>query len=464
MTSRKDLPNGQLYGKEDVVIYEMPMAGTNLVDPEQLEELKREDPLFFQCKHYIVEDGIIRIFYNWEKEYRTLEGFRQATGGLKKRIAEGILSVERLIGTQYTTVLHPDNIFADRSGRVKLAYRGIRSVSPEEELNAAQLLEEQKKILLYLFTNNGYSPDAVQHDSNPMTAKIMSAQSTHQLRQVILDIGEVPDASPVKNNRKVTAKKEKSSPGKSNNRMTLLSGLLIGLLIGMIVIYAVQVMPLTEELNEVSAAEEREINENIQLLTEKNEELQMMLDENSKIMHGYRSAIVGDAEEAIKAFESSAELDESAERTLIEQYLQLGTIEGYKQAAEMNEAYHDEAVAGLVALDNEGAGEAILSIESEQPTVLIEQAWIRNDHDEVVALFGELKENNRAKLLAAQSHIELENTDEALILAEELDNKGVQIAALEKEKKLVEADDDLDEEESDEAIKKLNDRIKDLKD
>ncbi|QGS68909.1 hypothetical protein CV093_12265 [Oceanobacillus sp. 143] len=42
-----------------------------------------------------------------------------------RQIALQILSVDRLIGTQYTTLIHPDNIYVTADGDVKFVFRGF---------------------------------------------------------------------------------------------------------------------------------------------------------------------------------------------------------------------------------------------------------------------------------------------------------------------------------------------------
>ena len=70
MAEQEKLQFGTIEEKDDVVVYEIPIAETNLVEAEQLEELKRKDALFFECQHYVVEQQIIRIFYKKESNYK----------------------------------------------------------------------------------------------------------------------------------------------------------------------------------------------------------------------------------------------------------------------------------------------------------------------------------------------------------------------------------------------------------
>lgn len=457
MPDQQNLQFGTIEEKEDVVVYEIPIAETNLVEAEQLEELKRKDALFFECQHYMVDQQVIRIFYKRESNYKKIKEYKQASNELKQKAATNMLMVESLIGTQYTTLIHPENIYMNAEGDIKLAHRGIRSVFPKEEMNTSELLKELKRVLLYFYSSYNFNEMNEKSDlkfNEPIAESIRHVHSMRDLKQIIHTAPNTPAPPSIK---------KQSEPGPNpNKKMTLLSGVLIGLIVGMLVIYVIQVVPLNKEVNSAAAEGEAKSMENIEMLTEKNKELQQLLDDNRTIMHAYRSTIVGDTEEAITQFESANQLDESAERTLIEQYIELDTVESLTTAIDRGEDYHTEVLAALVAKNSDEGKEAILAIESSLAEVEIEQAWINKAYEEVVTLYAELTDNNRAKLLAARSYIQLDDTEEAIKLAKDLDNKKLQISALKREKKLIEADDDLDKDEKEEAIDEIDEQIDDL--
>lgn len=458
MAEQEKLQFGTIEEKDDVVVYEIPIAETNLVEAEQLEELKRKDALFFECQHYVVEQQIIRIFYKKESNYKKLKDYRHVSNELKKKAALNMLKIESLIGTQYTTLVHPENIYVNAEGDIKFAHRGIRSVFPKEEMNTAELLEELKRVLLYVYSSYQFNEISEKlaglKFNEPIAESIRRVQSISDLKQILHTEQRSPAPPPIKQQAEKT-----QNP---NKKMTLLSGVLLGLIIGMLVIYVIQVIPLNNEVNSAAAEGEAKSAENIEMLTEKNKEIQQLLDDNRTVMHAYRSTIVGDTEEAITQFESANQLDESAERTLMEQYIELDTVESLTAAAGLGEAYHIEVIKSLVAKNSDKAKEAILAIESSLAEVQIEQAWINKSYEEVVTLHDALADNKRAKLLAARSYIQLDDTEEAIKLAKDLDNKKLHITALKREKKLIEANDDLDKDEKEEAIDKIDDQIDDL--
>src|SRR5699024_2875171 len=109
MSDHAVLPYGTIQESDDVVVYHIAKTETNLIEYEQLDELKREDPSFFHCQHYIVDEESIRIFYKKETAFHKLSNYRD--GGsqeIKRNIANHILKSENLLGTQFTTFIHPD--------------------------------------------------------------------------------------------------------------------------------------------------------------------------------------------------------------------------------------------------------------------------------------------------------------------------------------------------------------------
>lgn len=499
MSQQNNIQYGDLQEKDDVVIYEIPKVETNIVEEEQLEELKRDNRSFFDCLEYTVDDSLVRIHYKRDTSYRNISKFYNADKALKLKIVSNLLSVETLIGTQYTTIIHPDNIYVNDDAEVKFAHRGIRSVLPPIEMDVIQLIHEIKGTIIYLFTSHKFGETEHVEDSDPMIKSIQSAASIEQIKQIIqshpTSIDTKPKLSPkskqpVQEQTKTEEVKKPAQPkqpkqpkqskptkppkekkqkapkppkdkkqDKPKKGMSLLSGLLIGVLIGGLALYAIKVMPLTKE----TAATEEESEKQQEVLTEENEALQAELDHNEAVNNAYRSAVSGNAEEAISLFEETDKLDENAKKTLIEQYIALGTVESLTKAAEMSEDYQEKAVIALVELNSDEANKAILNIESDNPRIQVEQAWINDEYEDVIKHFESISDNKRAKYLAAMSYIELEDTKEAMKLGKDLNNKSVQIASLEKDIELVKADKKMKKDKKKDETKKLEKEIKKLK-
>ncbi|MDY0395129.1 type VII secretion protein EssB/YukC [Virgibacillus halophilus] len=143
------MAQGKISENNEFVTYEIALNETNLVEAEQLEELKRPHPLFLPCDSYKMENQQVTIHYKKQPGYTPLVTYLQSDLPLKQKIAEQILQVEDLIGTQYTVLLSPNNIFVEETGQIKFAHRGIRSVLPPEELPEA-MLQEVKDVIIFL--------------------------------------------------------------------------------------------------------------------------------------------------------------------------------------------------------------------------------------------------------------------------------------------------------------------------
>lgn len=443
------LKHGYIKEENSLIIYQIQKEQTNLIEKEQLDELRKDDPLFFSYRNCEVDDTYVRIYYEKLQGYHSIQHFANADNELKRQIAMNLLSVEKMIGTQYTTVIHPTNIYADQNGNVMLAHRGIRSVLPTEELTVPQLLAELKTLIIFLFSPYDISQINSQKGknllrNNAFLEEIRNASSIAELRQ-ILGMAIIPEQKP-----------EKEPPKKS-----LLSGILIGAIAGMLLLYMFRVVPMSEAADMQMDREADLNNEKVQL-NEENEELQASLEYSDLLLQAYESVVIGETEEAISLFESTGDLNENAELILLEQYLNLETPESLQKAAGMGADYPQEVLDGLREIDSSDANEAILLIESDLPEVSVEQAWINEDYDTVIEIFSDNQDNDRAKFLAAYSYIEQEDHEAAMELGEELEDTDIQIAGLYLQIDEIEADDDLDDDERDDLIEDLEEMIDDL--
>ncbi|WP_404453569.1 type VII secretion protein EssB/YukC [Oceanobacillus kapialis] len=464
MSEHFELPYGRIMESEGLVKYEIPKTETNLIDPEQLEELKREKTLFFSCQHYQVKEDVVTIFYKKKPGYVSLPNIETMNDQQKRKMVDSLLQIEDLVGTQFSTFLHPANIYVNNQGDVNFAHRGIRSVLPPEEFSDQGLLHDLKPLLLSLYSNHSFA-ELVEDKQNsllgndPFLQSIFTARSVEQLSKLFDKKSNAVASTPTKPKQPTTNQVTEKKTQSKKVKLSTMSGVLIGVLIGIIGLYLIKVVPMTES----ASAFETEQGEKEQVLTEENQELQKELDESQLILKGYQEATAGNTEAAIANFEKVKTLEKSDEQTLVRQYITLNTVDSLTKAASIDESYHPEVVEKLAEFDNENAREAILSLSSNTPEVLIEQAWLNKDYKAVLDLYKQIPDNKHAKLLAANSHIEFENNKQAMKLGKELKNKQIQIESLQIEKKKIEDNEDLDKEEREERLDKLNEEIEKLK-
>lgn len=461
MTDQFGDQQGNIKENYDSVIFEIPKMKTNLVEDEQLEELKRETPLFLVCQEYRIEETMVRIYYKLENGFQTLNNYSDASRDLKCKIALNILAVDDLFGTQYTTILHPDNIYVNEMGDVKFAHRGIRSVLPPEEFTPIQLLQDLKKVFLFLFTTSNVTDVSQinlnqQSENQDIIKHVLGATSIKELKKAVVS---KPVSIQKKEKQKAKSANQTKAIPKVDNKKTLIMGILIGVILGMLLLYVGKVLPMNVESTSAVA----EYSEEQDKLQSTNEKLKSELDSNKQVSHAYRLAVTGEVEESIATFEKVKTLDEEAKNTLIEQYIALKTVESLTKASKMNENYRIQVVNGLVDLNNKEANDVILSIKSDKSEIVIEQAWVNKDYKKVIEIYKSISNNNRAKLIVAKSYIEQKKPKKALKLGKELKNKDLQLASLKSEKKLTKADDSLDDDERKGIIKNINKAIDKLK-
>lgn len=539
----KHLPFGTMKENDGLIIVDIPKSDTNIADTEQLEELKREEPFFFSCQHYIEDANSIHIYYKPLKDYEPLASVEWSEEK-KKQIAKQILQAEKMNGTQYTTSFDPENIYVNQEGAVKFAHRGIRSIIPPEALSGAAFLQEVKRFLIYLYTNLPFTDidmEAVSdHDNRALINKIMPAGSVGELKDIIeeipvvdkgnseadadsgqgidtgseqvmssqtetdvaeqsssLGLGKEPpstqphdstplgDRSPVDNESqsneaeqpgiglanhqqqktlsKPKQKEKQKKEGKSKKQTNPLIIGLFGFVCGLLVLYLFQVMPLDKEKEKLEASYSHASAETDSLEDDK-DALEDEVDSHQRIEEAYRLALQDEKGEAISILEEINPLNDEQKDTLTGWYMDVGSLDNLQKALELENGHEAEIATKLAKLDDDDARDVIQTMNSSEPGVILEQAWLDDDYDEVISVYkDDLKDNTRAKYLAAKSYIEIDKPDEAKKLGESLNNKDVQISALKKEKKLIKDDDDMDKKDKKDKTKKIDKKIKKLK-
>lgn len=447
---------GTITENDDVLIYEIPQKLTNLQAAEQLDELKRKDTLFFDCQHYTVDEHVIKLYYKREKSYQSLIQKRAVKPVIKDKIALNILKVDKLVGTQYTTIIHPNNIYVNAEGDLKIAHRGIRSVLPPMDMSATQYVTGLKHILLFLYTNNSLAEIqkgnvSKQIQAQPFIKAILQANSVQELEKAIRT--EAKPTSKSTTNKIVKTPKSPMTKGKQT-KWTPLTALLVGILIGLVVLYIFQVLPLSNTVSEMKATNKKN--------QEQYTDMKDKLKDEATVREGYQFALADDPEKAAQTLESVPHLDESAESVLFQQYLKLNTADSLQKASQ-HKAFQVQAVDALAALQTDEANDIILNVSAKKTEVKVEQAWLKKEYDQVIDLAQEVSDHKRSKLLAAQSYLQLQNPDEALKLAKQMKNEYLQekslkqkIAHLKKDKKLDKDDKKKQIDKIEKELKKLN--------
>ncbi len=453
MPNKYALPYGTISETKDTILYEIPKAMTNLLEPEQLEELKRSDSLFFECHHYSVDEKFVRLHYKRVEGYQHLNDLNELSDKLRNKIAANLIQCEKFIGSQYTLLLHPNNIYVNEEGKVKFAHRGIRSVLPPQAASEEGLLEEIKYLLYFLYSNKSF--EELQHVDlyklsfkYPVIKDIQAASIIQDLVPIVRD----------KNKFHLSKHADYQKISKRKKKLSALSAILIGILCGMLLLYVFQVVPQSK----ATATLQLDYDQHQVAFEQEKERMQQQIDEGKLIADGYRFAWKGKEAQAIDVFEQVVSPNKAVQETLTDLYFRSNTIEHLLKASDISPEQHELIVQKLVAYNNKQANDAILMMKSDKEAVLIEQAWLKNDYDRVLALFPTLSDNNRAKLLAAQSFLQVERINEAKKLAKQLRDKGLQIAVLQKEIELVKANKELTKEEKEKQLKKLDDEIKAL--
>ncbi|KMK78255.1 type VII secretion protein EssB/YukC [Alkalihalobacillus pseudalcaliphilus] len=253
---------------------------------------------------------------------------------------------------------------------------------------------------------------------------------------------------------------EKKSFLQSFNRnqiVAMVGVLLIGLILGALFFYVGSARPVMTAFSDEMTASQQTYSE---LETEK-EELEGELQTQEQKLSAYQVMATGEVEHAITAFEQLPDKTTADNEALAQLYIRDNTVDSWLKLFALGQ--EERAVEGLSQLNNDEANEALLGLDSENPVVILEQARINGEHEQIIALYeGELSDHGRAQALAGNSYLQQGDLDTAREIAVEREDTGLQIRILEREIELVNEDDDLDDDEKEDEIEALENQIDDL--
>ena len=493
------LPHGVLYMGDKELVMEIPIKHARIQTPEQLSELKKADPLFFTCTKQAVKEETAALHYAVEEGYKPLKEHAASTMQVKQEIAKDLLLIRKIQGTQFTTYIHPENIYANKEGRVKFIHRGIRSVLPPDQEEGKVFVFQIKCLILSIFSgvsyfellNNGAAQFKFKDKDLVQLQKAKSLKEIEVLLSKDLSGIKQPSAEGETHSGKPSLGMEQKSvkpaalkpsgsqappavqqrppgplpaegrqagdnPKSKNPALLLLSAagfLVFGILAGVLGSYLFQVKPnstaLASNVEEKNAIEER---------------LQGELIKKERVLEAYRLAAQKKNDEAVKAFESMDSLSKEDETFLADLYMESDDPAHIVKAASMDPNLELDAVYTLLALKTQEANDAVLDIASDNQAVLFEQAVIRKDYVQAAELAKSVyPQDKRANTLVAKGLLEEGMAKEALEFAEKAKDTPLQISILEKQLKDVKADKKMSKKEKEKKQKELSKKIDNLK-
>ncbi|MEK3887589.1 type VII secretion protein EssB/YukC [Bacillus sp. FSL K6-3431] len=465
---------------------ELQAAFTNVQEEEQLSELTKVDSLFLTCKKQEVKEETINLFFHLPEGYKPLKSWVKASLKTKQSIAKKILNINNIQGTQFTTYIHPDNIYCNSAGDVKFVHRGIRSLLPPEQEDGKEFIFQIKCLIISLFTGESFFELLKKRLTDipiqqPFVKELGKAKSLMEIRDILSSdklettaVNKPNAAMKVKPENKkntslhsgVTQSKYKQEDHKVNkmdsaisklnkNWMYALGILMIGLLIGGLVSYVAQVKPQASALTS-SNKEKKELANQLEKAVKTN-------NNQGGILAGYKLIFAGEHEKAIQVFSAVENLSMEEQKVLAKQYVELNTPESLEKASSLDSELHSTIAAKLVGLNSKEANAILMSLKSDSPSVQIEQAWLKEEYERVISIANEqLKEDNKAKVLAVKSYLKLEKTKEAEALAKQVGDIPLQIAAKNQEIDKIKKDTKKSKKNKDEEIEKIKKEIKKL--
>ena len=453
---------GKLMEADNELIIEIPVAATHLQAEEQLEELKRPHPMFIHCREYKIESE--HIYMTYEKSKMLTAFFEARNFDLQRKLALSmeLLRMEELIGTQFTTYLFPQNIFVTDRNEIKLLYRGIRSVLPPDHFDSAQLLLRVKYLLLFLFSDLPFeeieTSNMLAFQNNPFLKKVYLADSMDWLKTILQAKAEEMEKQQQsvrgETDKQETEVKENPANRKYYYIMALIGCLLFGGLAGVLGTYWVKVTPASQQLEELKSEQAK--------LEEKIGKMEASEDNQSRLLQAYREAATGNSQNAIRLFEQVTDLTKEDQSVWALQYLNSKNPGDILQAVELDETLAVPAVRALVAIETDEAKKAIQQLASNEPQVLIEKAWLNKDYDEVIKIWNENQQDERAAHLAVESYLVKKEYEAALKVADRLGNLQMQQEILRSYIASIEANSKISENQKEQRLEELQARLAEI--
>ena len=429
---------------------------TNIIEQSQLEELTKEHELYLPIDEYVYDEEVIQLNYSLNDEYKLISEANVQDEHMVKQIVKQLAKMEDMLGTQYTPFIDMENVFINQVGEIKFAFRGLRMVTTQEEITPKDVFLDSKKLMVQVLTLN--FPTEQQ-----TIAKVKGSKNFNELVERVDELGRSKpvekQGQPIKQTNPTVANKQ---PDDSNRKNMIVFGC-IGLIIGLLSMYFLQVMPLTKEVE----AKQQEIAKHVKAmkgsdtnLQKKDKQIEQAENKQSALLF----ALKNEPEKAISLLEKMDGLNEEYEAILLDQYIKLDTVDSLSKALKMKAIGNKDlsVIEKLLAKQEEAANKIVLSYKSENPAILVEQAYLSKKFDDVIKLSKENKDNERISYLAAESYLQKKNPDEALKIAKQIKNKQLQINSLTLKKDLVQQNKKLKKEDKEKQVKKIDEEIKKL--
>lgn len=403
---------------------------THIVETEQLEELKRDLPLFLRVGEIYIEEDRLKIAYETDPAFVPLSSKQSSPTEEKKASLAHLFQLRRLEGSPYIPYMDPDNLFVHPEHGLKIGHRGLREVLPPSNDEEGELFKAFQACLLSMFSSYSFhhilrkGSSHLTWDESRLAQRMAQAKRLDELEELI---------SPPPNSKDDPKRSSKINPFILAGSMLVL-GLGIGFSGGT-----------SADQDDSKSLEYRE----------EVEELKGQLASQQARAAAYQASLQNDHEKAIRLLEGLQNVNGETEALLD------GTIKSLREANTLKDSLKEAVVENLVSLQTQEANQVILQIESKSPRVMMEKAWINDDYEKVLELHKKVN-GTRSTWLAANSYFQLSEYDQAVSLAKEVNETDFAIRVLKAKKDQVESDEGLSEEEKEEQLSRINQQIENL--
>lgn len=145
--------------------------------------------------------------------------------------------------------------------------------------------------------------------------------------------------------------------------------------------------------------------------------------EGEILLNGLRLASIQEYEQAVNEFQKLdyKNLEKQDKKAILFSYLYAGKAQ---KAIDLEPEFSEEVISYYVSTGNL---EKIKEIDSQEPVIVFEQAFLKHDYQQIIELYedSEINLNGRREEMVINSFLELQETEKALQFAKKLGNTNL---------------------------------------
>jgi hypothetical protein len=460
MAKTKNFNNGTLEFQGNTVTWSLPDHFANYSQLQDFDYLKLDRSFSIPLTSVDRVGDYLRFQWEMDQDYQPFQSIRRNNALVKLKIAFKLIAIgeEFEKNEEMATLFEPSNLFIDPFSNVHLLFWTNPIQLPCEDYYKKDEVEQMKWLIALLFTSLSYEQiketahDVIVSKSvkgyKEFVYKLMKAKNFYDLRQLIsneTDRIQTLHYEAIENKKK-QAQEVKINPFKDKKVILTLGGFAGAFLLSTMFVFTA-----------MTIASDRQTE--LSLLSERSQEAIQQHEVDEWRINAYQAYFDQDIETALQELKK---LEGQMNEEDISFYRELRIQNGEAQALiEENPEYTEEVLAYLIELERT---DDILTLESDHIQVRFEKAVIKEDIDTLILIKDQLTAPTERQQRIMFDAYNQSSPTLGFDYAKEIENIEFQMIALEtqKEKLSKQLEDDEDNKELEDQMKKINANLEKL--